>query len=50
MLFLLKADQRNKTNQNNFSKIEKLRGFLNKVRLFAKNFIYVNNWSRKNRN
>ena len=47
MLFLLKIDQKNKTNQNNFSKVEKLRDFLNKVRLVAKNFIYVKKWSSK---
>ena len=47
MLFLLKIDQKNKTNQNNFSKVEKLRDFLNKVRLVAKNFIYVKQWSSK---
>ena len=47
MLFLLKIDQKNKANQNNFSKVEKLRDFLNKVRLVAKNFIYVKKWSRK---
>ena len=45
MLFLLKVDQKNKANQNNFSKVEKLRDFLNKVRLVAKNLIYVKNWS-----
>ena len=51
MLFLLKVDQKNKANQNNFSKVEKLRDFLNKVRLVAKNLFYVKNWSRKkNRN
>ena len=42
MLFLLKIDQKNKANQNNFSKVEKLRDFFNKVRLVAKKFIYVN--------
>ena len=47
MLFLLKVDQKNKANQNNFSKVEKLRDFLNKVRLVAKNFIYVKKWSTK---
>ena len=45
MLFLLKIDQKNKANQNNFSKVEKLREFLNKVRLVAKNLIYVKKWS-----
>jgi len=45
MLFLLKIDQKNKANQNNFSKVEKLRDFLNKVRLVAKKFIYVKKWS-----
>ena len=47
MLFLLKIDQKNKANQNNFSKVEKLRDFLNKVRLVAKNLLYVKNWSSK---
>ena len=47
MLFLLKIDQKNKENQNNFSKVEKLREFLSKVRLVAKHFIYVKNWSNK---
>ena len=47
MLFLLKIDQKNKANQNNFSKVEKFREFLNKIKLVAKNFIYVKNWSRK---
>ena len=45
MLFLLKIDQKNKANQNNFSKVEKLREFLNKVRLAAKQLIYVKKWS-----
>ena len=47
MLFLLKLDQKNKANQNNFSKVEKFKEFLNKVRLIAKNFIYIKNWSSK---
>ena len=47
MLFLLKIDQKNKANQNNFSKVEKFKEFLNKVRLIAKNFIYIKNWSSK---
>ena len=47
MLFLLKIDQKNKANQNNFSKVEKLKEFLNKARLIAKNFIYIKNWSSK---
>ena len=47
MLFLLKVDQKNKANQNNFSKVERFREFLNKVRLVAKHFIYVKNWSNK---
>ena len=45
MLFLLKIDQKNKANQNNFSKVEKFREFLNKVRLVAKQLIYVKKWS-----
>ena len=47
MQFLLKIDQKNKANQNNFSKVEKLKEFLNKARLIAKNFIYIKNWSSK---
>ena len=47
MLFLLKVDQKNKPNQSSFSKVEKLRDFFNKVRLVAKNFIYVKKWSNK---
>ena len=39
MLFLLKVDQKNKENQNNFSKFEKLIGFLNKIRLLAKKVV-----------
>ena len=45
MQFLLKIDQKNKANQNNFSKVEKLRDFLNKVRLVAKKLFYVKKWS-----
>ena len=45
MLFLLKIDQKNKANQNNFSIIEKFRDFISKTRLFAKNFIYIKKWS-----
>ena len=45
MLFLLKLDQKNKANQSNFSKFEKLRDFLNKVRLVAKKLFYVKKWS-----
>ena len=41
MLFLLKVDQKNKANQNNFSKVEKLRDFLNKVRLVAKKSYFM---------
>ena len=47
MLFLLKIDQKNKANQNNFSKVEKLRDFLSKVRFVAKNLLYLKNWSSK---
>ena len=47
MLFLLKVDQKNKENQNNFSKFEKLRGFLNKIRLVAKNVVYIKKWPIK---
>ena len=47
MLFLLKVDQNNKPNHSSFSKVEKLRDFFNKVRLVAKNFIYVKKWSNK---
>ena len=47
MLFLLKIDQKNKENQNNFSKVEKLREFLSKVRLVAKNLFYLKKWSSK---
>ena len=45
MLFLLKVDQKNKANQNNFSKVEKFRDFLNKVRIVAKKLLYVKKWS-----
>ena len=45
MLFLLKVDQKNRANQNNFSKVEKLRDFLNKVRLVVKKLFYVQKWS-----
>ena len=45
MLFLLKVDQKNKANQNNFSKVEKLRNLLNKVRIAAKKIFYVKKWS-----
>ena len=44
MLFLLKVDQKNKANQNNFSKAEKLRDFLNKVRTVAKKLFYLKKW------
>ena len=47
MLFLLKVDQKNKENQNNFSKFKKLSDFLNKVRLVAKNFINIKKWYLK---
>ena len=47
MLFLLKVDQKNKANQSNFSKYEKLRDFFSKVRLVAKNCIYIKKWSIK---
>ena len=50
MLFLLKIDQKNKANQNNFSKVEKLRDFLNKVRLVAKNFILCKEMVNKQKN
>ena len=46
MLFLLKIDQKNKANQNNFSKVEKLRIF-KKVRFVAKKLIYLKNRSSK---
>ena len=45
MLFLLKVDQKNRANQNNFSKVEKLRDFLNKVRLVVKKLFYVKKYS-----
>ena len=47
MLFLLKVDQKNKANQNNFSKVDKFRDLLNKLKLIIKNFIYVKKWSNK---
>ena len=47
MLFLLKVDQKNKSSQGSFSKVEKLRVFFDKIRLVFKNFIYVKKSSNK---
>ena len=47
MLFLLKVDQKNKSNQGSFSKVEKLRDFFYKIRLVVNNFIYVKKSSNK---
>ena len=47
MLFLLKIDQKNKANQKYFSKVGKLRDFLSKFRLVAKNLFYLKKRSSK---
>ncbi len=47
MLFLLKVDQKNKSNPSSFSEVEKLRDFFYKIRLVVKNFFYVKKWSNK---
>ena len=47
MLFLLKVDQKNKSNQGSFSKVEKLRDFFYKIRLVVNNFVYVKKSSNK---
>ena len=47
MLFLLKIDQKNKANQNNFSRVEKFKDFLGKVRSVVKNIFYFKKRSSK---
>ena len=47
MLFLSKIDQKNKSNQGSFSKVEKFRDFFYKIKLIIKNFIYVKKSSNK---
>ncbi len=48
MLFQLKQNnQKNKLNQQNFSKIEKFKFMLSKVKFVAKNVIYLKKWSNQ---
>ena len=48
MLFQLKQnDQKDKLNQQNFSKIEKFKYMLSKVKFVAKNVIYLKKWSNQ---
>ena len=46
MPFQLKINQqKNKENSQSFSKIEKFKSILDKVKFAARNVIYVKNWS-----
>ena len=49
MLFQLKVkDQKNRFSRQTVSKIEKIKSMLNKVKLVARNVVYVKKWSDNN--
>ena len=47
MLFQLKENHlKNKSNQQNKSKVQRFKAILSKVKYVAKNMVYVKNWSK----